>query len=456
MVEVQCSSCHTRYRVDEQVLPEGTPTFKCSRCGHVFTIEPRKDQGAATAPSEPIGSPRGAGPRFEPPVKEPFAKEPPPKSEVRPRVGPERAVIQGAAPKPPPDVASKRPDSALPKPPPEAAASPPPHPEATPSPKEDIEPAAPTVTASKRVAAKISTAELLARSFGEAPPAPEGENLNFDFHSGHETLEDEGLDDAAKIAADAGHRQASERWAVGDDPGSQAEVRDTDRFEIGEPPTLPTSSARGRSRRVIKPPGGEFVDEAAAPIYNRGITHSARFFLMLLFFVLVGFAATTITIHTAPAAARGLLNQLPVIGERFRSPLTPARMVVLEEVHPVYQLGKDGKQILVITGQAENVTNAPLHTVSIAATLEESSGRVAARRDVYCGNNLVSRTISQMTSHEIDFFQSLPPPQGFTLDPSGRCPFVIVFTQPPAAADGFKLAITRAEPAGGEAAPPAS
>src|SRR5690349_18482094 len=41
MVEVQCSSCHTRYRIDEQVLPEGTPTFKCSRCGHVFSLEPR-------------------------------------------------------------------------------------------------------------------------------------------------------------------------------------------------------------------------------------------------------------------------------------------------------------------------------------------------------------------------------------------------------------------------------
>ena len=59
MVEVQCSSCHTRYRVDEQVLPEGTPTFKCSRCGHVFSVEPRKASEAAaeSAAAKPI-SPR--------------------------------------------------------------------------------------------------------------------------------------------------------------------------------------------------------------------------------------------------------------------------------------------------------------------------------------------------------------------------------------------------------------
>ncbi|MGH8012499.1 MAG: zinc-ribbon domain-containing protein, partial [Candidatus Binataceae bacterium] len=44
MIEVQCSSCHTRYRIDEQVLPEGTPTFKCSRCGHVFSFEPRAQE----------------------------------------------------------------------------------------------------------------------------------------------------------------------------------------------------------------------------------------------------------------------------------------------------------------------------------------------------------------------------------------------------------------------------
>src|ERR1700693_2654403 len=42
MIEIQCTSCQTRYRIDERILPEDTPTFKCSRCGHVFSAEPRK------------------------------------------------------------------------------------------------------------------------------------------------------------------------------------------------------------------------------------------------------------------------------------------------------------------------------------------------------------------------------------------------------------------------------
>ncbi len=40
MIEIQCTSCHTRYRIDERVLPDETPTFKCSRCGHVFNADP--------------------------------------------------------------------------------------------------------------------------------------------------------------------------------------------------------------------------------------------------------------------------------------------------------------------------------------------------------------------------------------------------------------------------------
>src|SRR5579863_8962038 len=40
MIEIQCTSCHTRYRIDERVLPDDTPTFKCSRCGHVFNADP--------------------------------------------------------------------------------------------------------------------------------------------------------------------------------------------------------------------------------------------------------------------------------------------------------------------------------------------------------------------------------------------------------------------------------
>src|SRR5579864_6218764 len=50
MIEIQCTSCHTRYRIDERVLPDDTPTFKCSRCGHVFNADPIPAKVRAPAP----------------------------------------------------------------------------------------------------------------------------------------------------------------------------------------------------------------------------------------------------------------------------------------------------------------------------------------------------------------------------------------------------------------------
>src|SRR5882757_6043178 len=68
MTEIQCTSCHTRYRIDERVLPDDTPTFKCSRCGHVFNADPipAAKKAAATAPDseQPARTPRSSRSRL--------------------------------------------------------------------------------------------------------------------------------------------------------------------------------------------------------------------------------------------------------------------------------------------------------------------------------------------------------------------------------------------------------
>ena len=69
MIEIQCTSCHTRYRIDERVLPDDTPTFKCSRCGHVFNADPvparvrKVAPQAADSESQPARMIRPARPR---------------------------------------------------------------------------------------------------------------------------------------------------------------------------------------------------------------------------------------------------------------------------------------------------------------------------------------------------------------------------------------------------------
>lgn len=94
MIEIQCTSCHTRYRVDERVLPEERPTFKCSRCGHVFSGEPRartsRSPAAGAVKAEPItvtrqkAAPETAGPAPQQPddQQRPAPSDQPPSAAV--------------------------------------------------------------------------------------------------------------------------------------------------------------------------------------------------------------------------------------------------------------------------------------------------------------------------------------------------------------------------------------
>src|SRR5258708_12305002 len=71
MIEIQCTSCHTRYRIDERVLPDDTPSFKCSRCGHVFNAAPmpaKVRKPAPEAPERESQQPRTIGPARLPPT----------------------------------------------------------------------------------------------------------------------------------------------------------------------------------------------------------------------------------------------------------------------------------------------------------------------------------------------------------------------------------------------------
>jgi predicted Zn finger-like uncharacterized protein len=74
MVEIQCPSCNTRYRIDERILPKDRPTFKCSRCGHVFSSALRpsgKGRGVSAAAASGQNAARSEPPRQTEPVASP-------------------------------------------------------------------------------------------------------------------------------------------------------------------------------------------------------------------------------------------------------------------------------------------------------------------------------------------------------------------------------------------------
>jgi predicted Zn finger-like uncharacterized protein len=478
MVEVQCSSCHTRYRVDEQVLPESTPTFKCSRCGHVFSLEPRsngsskprKGNSATLRPRMPEQSAREPSAR----ISEPSAEtERFTQSEPLKRTGsPDSTLSRG---EPPASPAATRPDDDIPEPisghkdPAERSSDAWTESESS---REDFarEDSAGQDSArqdsgsirkedSQSIREGTQAEGRMSRSSAD-DESHEGQNPAFEF--GDEPAPgDEDPDSGARVAQSRADKpepvreyaqRESGRWFVGDDAETDLPDAETDRFDIGgfaSERMDPEYGARSRLR-------GERPDQATAPVYNRGIARSARFFVVLIFLVASGFAAVTIAIHSSPAAALEMLNRLPVIGSRFTSPISPASMVALKNVHAEYHRGRDGKLALIIEGVAENVSPTPLRTIRIAAHLRQATGAVLTHREVYCGNDLVTRPVAAMTAHEIEFFQELRPPQTFALDPSASCRFVIVFLEPPGQSTNFDLAVIRADQAGANEPPSAA
>ena len=447
MIEIQCTSCHTRYRIDERVLPDDTPTFKCSRCGHVFNADPvparvrKPAPPAADSESQPARTIRPARPR-------PSAL----KSQV------ESDVVKREP------VAESRPTNA---PAPEGRAQPieAPVPEAV----------APEIPREQE-RREPEVDDPLNRSFGDREPkADTGENLRFDFS-----------DERIEIA-DAPPERELERsepddggWQVGDMPAefeSQPTRQAPTMMDDAEPapPRKPMPVRRMAAPLLADAP--QFASAPAGPAkaagfqlghvaddgskeMTPGVTHSSGFFLTMFFFVAVAFLAASALICDEPAASARILAQSPQIGGYFARPVVPAMLVTLNDIRSEYYSLKGGHVALVITGNAQNVGGRALHLVELDANLLGDGARPLASQSVYCGNELSPTMLSEMTPREIEFSQGLSPQKAFAMEPSKSAEFLMVFIDPPAGAGNIRIGVSKAVPApapdsGAISAPPA-
>ncbi|MGH7813784.1 MAG: DUF3426 domain-containing protein [Candidatus Binataceae bacterium] len=462
MIEIQCTSCNTRYRIDERILPEDAPTFKCSRCGHVFSSE---------------GPPR---PR-KPTVAEP---EPAP-APTPPAPAPSAALHHAAPPEPQPGAIHTVP------PPPMYHNFPPEH--------EDVFAAKPSVPFAEPAPAAAEenddVDDPLNRSFDETPPkADTGDRLRFDFNTeANNPAHDRA---AAALAAQFAAREHRDTgWEAGDlppdlaaaparngpaslgEPEAPAAIKPAPPIQHSFGPTMfaPAAQQRSGNGTPPHPPARPHFDtppprpmaapahapaaKVRAPIAEEiieaapGKPHSAGYFLGMFLIIAAGFLGASAVICNDPAASARTLANAPAIGQYFTPPIGPATLVALHGVNPAYRTIAGGRTALVITGEAENVGGRPLHIVQLGAELLDGAGRTIAHRNVFCGNDMAARMVAEMTPHEIGFSQELSPRPGFAIKPAAAAPFLMVFANPPAAARTVRIAVLKADAA--QSPPPA-
>jgi predicted Zn finger-like uncharacterized protein len=457
MIKIQCTSCHTRYRIDERVLPDDTPTFKCSRCGHVFNADPVPAKVRKPAPEAPESEPQQ--PRTIRPARpRPSALQSPVESDVVKRTDARTDARPTVAPKPEARAQRSEPEQQAPakRPTPAAAPAPRPAPAA----------AAPAQPVDRKQKSQLGPDELksedpLNRTFGDRDEkADTGENLRFDFS------------DERAQSVEAPPERDLERpephdggWQVGETPEDfehvpkrQAPSMMTD--DEPAPRPKPTQVRRmaapleAEAPRYAQPPAqpkssafqmGRADEDDTAESTFTGAIHSSGAFLALFFFVAIAFLGASALICGEPAASARILSAAPQIGGYFARPIVPAMLIALHGVHSQYYALKGGHVALVITGTAQNVGPRPLHLVGIDADLIGASPRPVASQSVYCGNELSAKMLGEMTPREIEFSQGLSPPRTFAMEPAASSPFLMVFIDPPTGAGKIRISVSKAE-----------
>jgi predicted Zn finger-like uncharacterized protein len=96
-VQIACPNCHTRYALDDRLVPTGGAPVQCTRCGLVFTAQRGGDGQAQGQQPVPTGTlPFGSAARTAGPIRtEAFGQSPPPAASTR-------VFGSGAAGAPPP------------------------------------------------------------------------------------------------------------------------------------------------------------------------------------------------------------------------------------------------------------------------------------------------------------------------------------------------------------------
>jgi predicted Zn finger-like uncharacterized protein len=425
MIEIQCTSCHTRYRIDERVLPDDTPTFKCSRCGHVFNAQPaaprekKPARGAVRAiPRQSVGD--------DEPAPAPIRDEP----------------------------VEEMPASAAPEPEPPAA-----------QPAHVQEPAA----------EGSPTEEFLNRSFQHSREDDDGgENLSFDFSDEND---DASAGDPPQVEIPT--EVAEPQWQVGEpeedpapmraraeEPAYVQPPRPEPRYRAGDfamdEPPAPAREFNAAPQKFAAGAGAmarsfsaerESLPDDVAYIAARARTHNSGTLLLMFFAVAVFFGAASTVICGTPIASARALAGFPLIGSHFTRPIVPATLVALRGVSASYQEIKNGEPALVITGTAENVGHTPLHAILLSIDLLDGGQRQLGAQAAYIGNGLSPKMIGEMTPREIDFLQRLDPQKSFVVPPSGSAPFAIVFIKPPQRVAHLRIQVSKASPAPAAAAP---
>lgn len=381
---VQCPSCHTTYGVSDSLIKTPNPTFRCSRCKHIFILGLRAEE-----------SPSHRGPVMSHDEEEerelsfPF----PPPERKKDREEKDKESFDFSEPKEPPVANS--PDQWQPESPDLETA------ESLPSPEEPL--------------AARETEERLSPTTDEEQPS-------------------------LLI------KEREDRWAitpVHPQDEKPFTIPEENRFPQMEITAEPDPEIEEEWQISYPLPEEEEADPALGQ--QRGRPGSILPYLSLFGALLLLYSLLTLMHQTQPKTIETLIKNIPWLGASVLKNNHLRQRISLQSLRPSFQTIVGNQEVFVVSGVAVNRNPVSVREVQIEGQIYNGEGKEIGHQAIWVGNAVSLKIISGLTAQDIPLLQKMIPLKRFEIPPDASAAFVIVFFKPSGEIKNFSCRVLSAE-----------
>lgn len=162
-----------------------------------------------------------------------------------------------------------------------------------------------------------------------------------------------------------------------------------------------------------------------------------------LLVMLFGFATAFHLAH--PNVSEGLVRSIPLVGPAVLKNNHLKNGVALQSLGVSHQTIQGNREVLVVTGVAQNQNPIVIREVRVAGQLYNLEGKEIEQQIIWIGNAISPRIIRGMTVQDISDLQRLKPLKTFEIPPGDSIPFTIVFLKSTKEIKNFTCEVLTAE-----------
>ncbi|MEE8075473.1 MAG: zinc-ribbon domain-containing protein [Candidatus Binatia bacterium] len=392
---VSCPSCSTTYRVSDKLITTPNPTFRCSRCKHIFILELKNETITEKAP--PLQPPETQQEEKEqfPELDFSFPSTSTDTTEHKTEEGPQ--PTEETQP-PVTESQDREPEDSLPT----EETQPP----ATDSLDQEPEDSYPTE----------ETQTPVTESQDQEPSEPPSPKSEEPFVRQEESEEE------TRAYVEAALQSLSPSTPRHWDEDSKTEEKVEN---------LTFQEEEGESGSVATPRKGGGI--SVLPYFS-------LFGILLLIFSVV-----TLAYQASPTRLESFIKAIPWFGPMVIKNNHLRDGIMVQSLRSGIMTIVGGRKVFVISGEVVNRTQVSVGEIRVEGQTYTEGGEEIESQAISIGNPISKKIIRDMTAREISILQRLSPQKKYEIPPDKSATFTIVFLKPPDNVKAFSCKVLSAE-----------